>query len=162
MGSASAKPAARKTAARKPARKAAPPAKATKKPSAARARKPAAAKAPARKPTAKTKTPPAKPAAAAPPARGAVLRGVEADLREIKKLKPELATGGLAMAAKALAREIDKTGNSATSKSMCARALTETLDRLRELAPPKKESDRVDELTAAREARRAAAGSATS
>ena len=36
--------------------------------------------------------------------------------------------------------------SSATSKSMCARALMDALSQLRELAPPEKREDRVDEV----------------
>jgi pyruvate/2-oxoglutarate dehydrogenase complex dihydrolipoamide acyltransferase (E2) component len=59
----------------------------------------------------------------------------------------------LAASALALARELDNPENSATSKSMCAKALIETMDRLRAQAPPKKENDRLDELAARRAAR---------
>lgn len=69
----------------------------------------------------------------------------------------DLADSALAASALSLARELDDHRNSATSKSMCARALIETLDRLRELAPPKKERSQLDELKARRAARRAAA-----
>lgn len=75
----------------------------------------------------------------------AVLRDLEAfgDLRD----------SSLAAAALALARELDSPGNSATSKSMCARALRESLDRLRELVPDEPEADKLDELSAKRAAR---------
>lgn len=79
--------------------------------------------------------------------------GVERDLAAIAKRDPELAKSGLAASALALAREMDD-DNSATSKSMCARALLDTLDRLRQLAPAKEEKDGVDELSARRAARR--------
>jgi hypothetical protein len=68
---------------------------------------------------------------------------------------PELAQGALAASALALAREIDTPGNSATSKSMCAKALLDTLDRLRELAPSDAGDDRLDELATRRAARTA-------
>lgn len=80
---------------------------------------------------------------------------VEATKRDLAELG-DLADSALAASALALARELDDDSNSATSKSMCARALKETLDRLRELAPPKREADGVDELKAERERRRAA------
>jgi hypothetical protein len=41
---------------------------------------------------------------------------------------------------------------------MCARALQEVLDKLRELAPPVKEDDRIDEVSARRSARRRSSG----
>lgn len=79
---------------------------------------------------------------------------VKRDLTAIGKRDAELARSGLAASALALAREIDEKANSATSKSNCARAMLETLDRLRALAPTEKESDRVDDLSARRAARR--------
>ena len=45
-----------------------------------------------------------------------------------------------------LARELDAAGNSATAKSMCARALLDVMDRLRELAPPEEEADAVSSI----------------
>lgn len=67
----------------------------------------------------------------------------------------DLPAGSAALVASAfaLARELDSK-NSATSKSMCARALREALDRLRELAPPREKPDRLDELKARRSQRR--------
>lgn len=56
------------------------------------------------------------------------------------------------MLALALAREIDGE-NSATSKSMCAGQLRDTLDRLRELTPADEEADALDELASRRDAR---------
>jgi hypothetical protein len=82
-----------------------------------------------------------------------VLEAVERDLAEMDSR----ISAALAASARALARELDNKKNSATSKSMCARALIDTLDRLRELAPPKEENDQLDDLTARREARRAGA-----
>lgn len=79
-----------------------------------------------------------------------VVEAVERDLRALALLDAALAESALAAAALALARELDNPRNSATSKSMCARALTETLDRLRELAPEESKEDRLDELTARR------------
>jgi hypothetical protein len=75
-------------------------------------------------------------------------------------LSPELAESSLAATALALAFELDHPGNSATSKSMCARALNETMAKIRELAPPADEQDGVDELVdARREAARGGGGS---
>lgn len=82
-----------------------------------------------------------------------VVGAVEQDLRELARRDKTLATSGLAASALALAREIDKPKNSATSKSMCARALLDTLGRLRELAPVEQEADSLDDLTARRIAR---------
>lgn len=72
--------------------------------------------------------------------------GVEDALRlELKELIGSRST--LAASALALAREMDDPDNSATSKSMCARSLIETMERLFSLEPPKKENDRLDELS---------------
>lgn len=66
-------------------------------------------------------------------------------------------SAGLAQSALALARAVDDVSNSATSRSMCARELRETLDRLRALAPVKGEKSGIDDLRDRRAARRAAA-----
>lgn len=79
-----------------------------------------------------------------------VVAAVERDIAEIARRSPELAESGLAATALALAAAVDDTHNSATSRSMCARELREHLDRLRELAPPLEEVDRIDELRARR------------
>lgn len=128
----------------------------------------AARKAPARKPARKTPTrkPAAKSARKAPSkTRSAkpkpalkVFAAVERDIAEIAKRDKRLAESGLAAAALALARELDKPKNSATSKSMCAKALRETLDRLRELTPPERTMDGIDDLAAKRATRRDTAG----
>lgn len=51
-----------------------------------------------------------------------------------------------AASALALAAELDDGANSATSKSMCARALNETIEKLRALAPPKREATGLDAI----------------
>lgn len=86
---------------------------------------------------------------------------VEATEREVAALgerAPEVGGSALASAAVALAYELTNPFNSATSKSMCARELREAMARLRELAPPKAERDRIDEVARKREARRRSAG----
>jgi hypothetical protein len=87
---------------------------------------------------------------------------VESDLAVIRKTAPRVADSALAATALALAAEIDG-DNSATSKSMCAKSLMEALDRLRAMAPAKREVDDIDRVAAQREKRRAAAagGAAT-
>ena len=85
-----------------------------------------------------------------------VTDAVRRDLALLAKRDPVLAKGALAASALALAAEIDDAGNSATSKSMCARALMDTMTRLRELAPVDEASDRLDELSARRGRRKAA------
>jgi hypothetical protein len=73
--------------------------------------------------------------------------------------------GPLAETALALARELDDDGNSATSKSMCAKAMVDVLRELRTLAPPKVEDtdlERARKRRADRVARGAAAPAASS
>jgi hypothetical protein len=82
-----------------------------------------------------------------------VTEAVTQDLEELGERDPKLARSSHAAGALALARELDHP-NSTTSKSMCMRALNETMDRLRELAPPEQTKDTVDDLTAKRAARR--------
>lgn len=82
-----------------------------------------------------------------------VTAAIKEDLRLLAERDPILARSGRAASALVLARELDEGRNSATSKSMCARALNETMDRLRELAPPIQVRDGVDDLNAAREKR---------
>ena len=82
-----------------------------------------------------------------------VFEAVEKDLAALRERDASLADSALAATAKVLAQELDSARNSATSKSMCARALHDVMDRLRELTPAAKEADRVDEI-AHRRARR--------
>jgi hypothetical protein len=79
---------------------------------------------------------------------------VEAVNFDLEQLGEDLSKTSLAASALALAAEMDEPGNSATSKSMCAKALLETMDRLRQLAPPKREKTRRDELADKRATRR--------
>lgn len=85
-----------------------------------------------------------------------VFAAVERDLALLDK---SLAESSLAASALTLAAEMDAPGNSATSKSMCAKALLETMDRLRKMAPAVAASDGLDELTSKREGRLARAAS---
>lgn len=75
-----------------------------------------------------------------------VLAAVESDLKVLGKRRPDLPDTALAASALEIARQLDDPENSATSKSMCSRALAETMDRLEQLAPAKKEGDKLDEL----------------
>jgi hypothetical protein len=75
-----------------------------------------------------------------------VVEAVERDIEDIRKRDPNLADSTLAALALALATEIDAPGNSATSKSMNAHQLRDTIVKLRELAPPPKARDELDEL----------------
>lgn len=84
-----------------------------------------------------------------------VLAAVERDIAGIARRDKALAGSALAATARALAREMDDPDTSATAKSLCAKALRESLDRMVEQAPAER-SDRVDELARRREQRRAA------
>jgi hypothetical protein len=104
-----------------------------------------------------TVAPPVEPKPPENPETGEVARAVKADLATVPA---KLAKSALAMSCLALAREIDNPQNSATSKSMCARSLLETWDRLLELAPPEADDDELDDLAARRDARRARSAAA--
>lgn len=79
------------------------------------------------------------------------------EIREIAKRDKPLAESALAASAVALAYEIQNPFNSATSKSMCARELRETMAKLNELAPAVPKKDALDELKARRATRRKSA-----
>lgn len=82
-----------------------------------------------------------------------VVAAVRRELRELDKRVSGLSKLTLAASALALAREIDDPSNSATSKSMCARALNETMDRLRQLAPAEEDETPLDDLQKRRAAK---------
>jgi len=86
-----------------------------------------------------------------------VAEAVERDLDAVREASPDLADSALAATALALAAEIDEPKNSATSKSMCAARLNETMATLRELMPPKREADGIDDIAEQRKKRRAVA-----
>lgn len=94
------------------------------------------------------------------PRKGPVVKALEQDLKALRD--PSLASSALAGVALAMARELDDESNSATSKSMCARALLDALERLRELAPEREEGDGLDDLAARRAARLARGAAAKS
>jgi len=81
-----------------------------------------------------------------------VFDAVTRDLERIAVVAPELAQGAEAFTALALAAEIDG-NNSATSKSMCAKALADLMSELRALTPEQEAGDSVDNLAARRAAR---------
>jgi hypothetical protein len=90
---------------------------------------------------------------------------VEAVEGEVETLGPKAQVSPLAAAALSLARELDDAGNSATSKSMCAKALVDVLRELRTLVPPREEEDDIERARkrrADRLAGQSAAGSASS
>ncbi len=130
------------------------PARATaKKPAAAR-RKRAPSKCATRRPTRWTYTRPA-----ARPS-GTVTSAVESELDAIRKTDVALANGAIAATALALAATLDDKDGAATAKATCARALTETMEKLRALAPAE-QKDGIDALTDRRARRRAAGSAAT-
>lgn len=81
-----------------------------------------------------------------------VVEAVQRDLATIAAVAPELAICTLAATALSLAEEMDG-HNSATSKSMCAKALVDIMQELRALTPEQAKGDGVDELIARRAAR---------
>jgi hypothetical protein len=89
---------------------------------------------------------------------GEVEEAVRRDLEDIASRDADLARSTPAALAVCLARELDSAGNSATSKSMNAKALIDAYRLLRDIAPEKETKDSIDELAKARERRRAAAG----
>jgi hypothetical protein len=93
--------------------------------------------------------------AAKRPGARTVEGALEQELSLIAKRAPALAVSTVAATARTLARELDNPKNSATSKSMCAKAMYDAIDRLYELAPAENEKDGVDDIAAQREARRA-------
>jgi hypothetical protein len=143
------KPSARKAAATgaKPAAKAKP---AKAKPGTAKVRHPRAAAPPKRK-----APPPAPPNAPRKPRR--VIGPSERATRDELAAMPT-DVGGLAIAAAALelARGLDDTNNSLTSKSAAAKAHMEIMGQLRALAPKKRRGDGIDNLKDKRAQRRGA------
>jgi hypothetical protein len=83
-----------------------------------------------------------------------VVSVVAAVERELVSLPSVLREGALAAAAVALAEILDDVHNSATSRSMVAKELRETLASLRALAPPVERKDELSELRSARAAGR--------
>lgn len=90
-------------------------------------------------------------------ARPDVVEAVERELEEIRRRRGAEYDSALAATALAMAFELQDPFNSATSKSMCAKALSEAMRELHALAPPQKETDGVDDLATRRAERRAAA-----
>jgi len=91
-----------------------------------------------------------------------VFGAVKAELEEMAHRAPGIDRSALAASALALAKAMDDPDNSATSKSMCAARLNETLDRLYEKAPEEPQEDSpLDELRARRQ-RRLEGGAAAS
>lgn len=89
-----------------------------------------------------------------PAADASVLAATRRDLKEIAKSSATVADSALAAVALAMAGEIDSPQNSATSKSLCARVLSEVLAQLRAGAPPEPKKDGLDAIAAKHTARR--------
>jgi hypothetical protein len=89
-----------------------------------------------------------------------VRASLEDELVRLREVAPDLAAGTLAAQALVLADQLDDPDTSATAKSMCSRALTDVMDRLRELAPKQEEADQLDHLVSRRAARRPSAAPA--
>jgi hypothetical protein len=88
------------------------------------------------------------------PAPAFVIDAVLRDIASLAERDKELAGSGLAMSMLTMAYEMANPYNSATSKSMCAKALADAMRQLRELAPAKQGADAIDDISRAREARR--------
>lgn len=82
--------------------------------------------------------------------RTAAVEAIDHDIAAIRERDEDLADSALAAAAMSMAYELENPYNSATSKSMCARALLELMNRLRELAPPAEQGDGVDDIATQR------------
>lgn len=78
---------------------------------------------------------------------------VRRDLAEIAKRDKNLAQSALAAAAWSMADQLDDPGTSAHAKSLCARALLDLLNRMRDLLPPERKANALDELASRRATR---------
>jgi hypothetical protein len=73
-----------------------------------------------------------------------MLSAVESVERDLARLPKELSESGLAASMLSLAVGLDDARASLAMKAMAAKEIRETLDRLRELAPPARKEDSVD------------------
>lgn len=78
---------------------------------------------------------------------------VRRDLTEIAKRDSSLAQSALAAAAWSMAEQLDDPLTSAHAKSLCARALLDLLNRMRDLLPPERKANALDELASRRATR---------
>jgi hypothetical protein len=78
----------------------------------------------------------------------------EAVERDLSVMPENVSQSGLAAMALTMAGILDDPKNSATSRSMCAKALQDALRELRALAPAKRERDELDELRTRHASRR--------
>lgn len=79
---------------------------------------------------------------------------VDAISQELGKMPDAISGSVLAALSLSMGFEIAHPYNSATSKSMCAKSLMEAWDKLRALAPPKRERDELDDLRTRHASRR--------
>lgn len=79
---------------------------------------------------------------------GLVADAVRSELEGLKSV-----TSALGASALMLAESLDDSGNSLTSRSMAARELRETMDRVRLLASARREPDKLDDLAERRRRR---------
>jgi hypothetical protein len=90
-----------------------------------------------------------------------VADATERDLALFEARKPGISESALAASARALAERIDNPRTAATAFAMIAREHRDHMEQLRAMLPPEQVKDKVSDLAAAREARRArAAGGA--
>ena len=82
-----------------------------------------------------------------------VTDALRAELAELDRRVKGLSGSTLAALALELASAVDDPGNSATSRSMCAKAFLDAMDRLHALVPAEEEVDALDELTRKRQER---------
>lgn len=91
-----------------------------------------------------------------------VIDGVLHDLQVLMKHDETIAESALAATAVMLAKELANPYNSATSKSMCAKELKDTLAQLRGMVPPERKKDALDGISEHHAARRRGANAAHS
>jgi hypothetical protein len=94
------------------------------------------------------------------PRKVSQVAAVKLDLDGIRPRDPNLAAGALATAALKAAEIVDDMRVSPNARVFALRELRETMDRIRELAPPVEKRDVIDDVARKREARRAARRSA--
>lgn len=82
----------------------------------------------------------------------ATLDAATSDLASLRERAADLADSALGATLLQLAHELDHPYNSATSKAMCAKALLDVMEKIRELAPPAPTEDWLDGLNAQRDA----------
>ena len=82
------------------------------------------------------------------------VEAVEHQISDAAESTSSTSVAAVAATALAMAHELVNPFNSATSKSMCAARLLDALEKLRELAPPGEEDDRLDRVVQGREDRR--------